>query len=140
VFRGGTLLGAARDQRSVFRRDFNPGEPEQFDAKWLTGWAAGENLRKKTGDAFPVDRLAKNAKWSATPWPEGKGRQRIAAMVLGGDRLIVAGTDGDLAVLSTDDGRVLGRAEAPAFIWDGMAAASRRLLVSTRTGRIVCFH
>ena len=138
VFHKNMLLGSSRNQHSVFRKDFNADEPARFDTKWMTGWAAGENFRSKTGDAVPVDRLARNAKWSKSPWTAGSRQQRIAAMVLAGDRVAVAGADGQLAVLSADNGDVVFHTEVPAPLWDGMAAASEHLLLSTRDGSVVC--
>ena len=138
VFRGNMLLGSSRNQQNVFRKDFGDGEPERFNTQWMTGWAAGENFRSKTGDAVPVDRLARNTKWSTSPWPDGQRQQRIAAMALAGDRIAVAGADGELALLTVDDGSVVFRGKVPTPLWDGMAAASRHLLISTGDGSLVC--
>jgi outer membrane protein assembly factor BamB len=138
AFRDSTLVGCLPDQRTLYRRDFDAEAVAKFNTKWITGWAASENARKKTGDVWPVDRLAKDAQWSAPLLGNAPREQRIAALVLAGDRAFVAGTAGGLLVVGLDDGRVVARAELPAPIWDGMAAAGGRLLVSTSDGRLVC--
>jgi hypothetical protein len=138
VFRGNTLIGCLQDQRTLYRRDFDAAAVEQFNTKWITSWAAGENARKKTGEVWPVDRLVKNARWSAALLADAPREQRIAALLLAGDRLFLAGTTGGLTVVALEDGRAVGRAELPAPIWDGLAAANGRLLASTADGRVLC--
>jgi hypothetical protein len=138
AFSGNVLVGCLPDQRTLFRRDFDPQAVEKFNAKWITGWDAGENFSKKKGDVWPVDRIAKDMKWTA-PLLSGAPRgERIAAMLIAGDRVATAGTGGGLQVVSLADGAVAAKASLPPPLWDGMALASSRLLVSTADGRLVC--
>ena len=138
VFRAGTLLGCLHDLRTVYRRDFDPAGAEKLDRSWITGWAAGTNFRKKEGEVWRSQRLAKEAKWSVPVFGDDAAGQKVAAMVLAADTLFLAGSDGGLKALSASDGKPLGRAEVPAPVWDGMAAADGRLFISTRDGRVVC--
>jgi len=138
VFCPGTLVGCLKDQRTLYRRDFDAESLGQFDAKWITGWAASENFRKKTGEVWPVDRLARQTKWSAPLLRDAERGQRIAALALAGDRLLAASTGGKLHLVSLEDGRLVGQADVPAPLWDGMAIASERVLISTAEGHVVC--
>jgi len=137
VFRENVLLGCTEDRRSVFRRDFDlPGE--KFDLTWLTGWAASTNYRNKTAEVWQSDRLGRNARWSSPLFDKSQPHQSVAAMLLAGDRLYVAGAEGGLAVVAIEDGNVVQRNEMAPAIWDGMAAAEDRLLVTTRDGALLC--
>ena len=66
------------------------------------------------------------------------GGQTVAAMVLARDRLWIAGSEGELRVLSADDGKLLTKHNLPAPLWDGMAIANSRLFVSTAGGKLLC--
>ncbi|NUQ66169.1 MAG: PQQ-binding-like beta-propeller repeat protein [Pirellulales bacterium] len=136
VYRGNSVLGVLRDQRSLFRRDFAQGE--KFNTAWPTGWATSENFRKKEGDVWQSDRLAAGAKWQSPVLDERQPNEIIAALILAGDTLLAAGSEGGLTAVSAADGKILGRRELPAPLWDGMAAAGGKLFVSTRDGKLVC--
>ena len=138
VFRANMLIGCLPNQRTLFRRDFNAEALRQFDMTWITGWAAAENFSKKKGDVWPVDRLAKNARWSSPLLEDAAAGQRIAALALAGRQLLVAGSRGGLQVLSLDDGSLVGRADLAAPLWDGIAIAPSGVLVSTAEGDLVC--
>ena len=62
----------------------------------------------------------------------------IDAMLLAKDRLFVAGSKGDLRVLSSADGKPIARQSLPAPLWDGMAVAQGRLYYCTRDGQLLC--
>ena len=47
-------------------------------------------------------------------------------MVLAGDQLLLAGSDGQLCVLSAVDGTEVGRYAIPLPAWDGLAVARGR--------------
>jgi outer membrane protein assembly factor BamB len=66
------------------------------------------------------------------------GGQRIAAVVLAGQKVLIAGTGGGLVVLSAVDGKVIARRDLPACIWDGLAVAAGRLFASTADGKLIC--
>ncbi len=139
VFRENTLVGCAADHRGLFRRDFDAASVKSFNMKWVTGWAVAENFRKKQGDVWPAERLAKNASWSAALLADAPRDRQIAGLALAGDRLVVAASSGGISLVALDDGSITGRADTPPPIWDGIAIAHNRLLISTADGRIVCF-
>jgi outer membrane protein assembly factor BamB len=138
VYRDNQIFGCGGDFQSVFRRDFTPDEAQRFDLKWIDGWKLAERGRKGGGEIWQVERLAKDAQWT-TRVLAGNPPQRIAALVLAGDNLFVAGSEGGLLVLSAADGKILGRYRCDAPSWDGLAAAGGRLYLSTRAGNLVCF-
>ena len=70
--------------------------------------------------------------------PEAKAGRGVAAMVLAGDTIFTVGVEGGLLALSAKDGGVLASHDAPAPIWDGMAAAYGRLFLATAEGDVVC--
>ncbi|NLY02967.1 MAG: PQQ-binding-like beta-propeller repeat protein [Rhodopirellula sp.] len=139
VYQGNRVLGVLRDERSVFRRDFDPQSREKFNTRWLTGWATSENFRKKDGDVWQSDRLAAGAMWQSAVFDESEPKQTIAALLLAGDTLLAAGSEGGLTAVSVVDGKLLAKTDLPAPLWDGMAAAADRLFVSTRDGKLICF-
>lgn len=137
VYRDSTIVGCLGDQRTLFRRDFTKEDAKKFDLTWITGWAASENFRKKTGDVYPPDRLAKSAAWSVGLFPDAKPQQTVAAMIWAGETLVAVGTEGDLITAAAADGRTLGRVKVAAPIWDGLAAAGGKLFLSTANGRVI---
>lgn len=137
AFRDQTLFGCLDDGRAVYRRDFHLEQGEKFDPMWMTGWAAGENANKGKGEYWLSQRLAQTAAWTI-PLYAAEPNQRVAAMLLAGDRVFAAGSEGGLLVLSAKDGTVAARAELDKPVWDGMAAAGGRLFVSTQDGDVVC--
>lgn len=138
VYCDDALYGSLPDYRTVYCRRFTPEEVEKFDTTWITGWAAEENFRKKQGEVFRSDRLAPNAAWKQTVFDQGDPEQRIAAMVMAGDRLLVAGAQGGLVVLSADAGSIVSRGELPPVVWDGVAVAAGRVFAATTDGRLLC--
>ncbi len=137
VFRDNLLLGSMQGMRTVYRRDFNLEGGETFDTKWMTGWAAGQADRQNKV-AWRSQRLAEKAKWSVDVFDAKQNNQTIDAMVLAGEKLFLAGSGGELQVLSTTDGSVLAKADLPSPLWDGMAVADGRLFVSTAAGSLIC--
>jgi outer membrane protein assembly factor BamB len=137
VFRDNTLWGCMDGMRAVYRRDFDLEGGETFDAKWMTGWAAGQ-LSREGKTPTRSRRLAEKAKWTVDVFDQKTNDQTIEAMVLAGDRLFLAGSKGELRIVSADDGELLAERELPAPLWDGMAVAGGRLYVSTADGRLLC--
>jgi len=137
VFRDNVLFGCLQGSPTVYRRDFNLEGGEQFDTKWITGWDASA-LNREGKMPWRSHRLAEKASWQARVFEKETGDPSIDAMVLAGGRLLIAGSDGDLQVLSAADGRQIGRQALPAPLWDGMAVARGRLYYSTRQGRLLC--
>lgn len=137
VFRDNRLLGVTEDKQSVYRRDFNLGDGETFDAQWYSKGASYAAFRSG-GIAWRSQRLAQGAAWSAPVFEAPTKPGQVAALVAAGETLFVAGVDGGLTALSVTDGRCLARRELPPPVWDGMAATTGRLLVSTLEGDVIC--
>jgi outer membrane protein assembly factor BamB len=137
VFRDNRLWGSMQGMRSVYRRDFDLEGGETFDARWITGWAASQASRDGKMP-WRSHRLAEKASWLVDLFDDQAGGQTIAAMVLAGDRLWIASSDGDLRVVSAEDGKQLARHDLPTPLWDGMAVAYGRLFVSTADGSLLC--
>ena len=137
VFRDNVLLGCLQGSSTVYRRDFNLEGGEEFDATWMTGWAAS-GLSREGKMPWRSHRLAEKASWQVDVFGTGGDAPSVDAMVLAGDRLLVAGSDGDLQVLSSADGRQIARRTLPDPLWDGMAVAGDRLYYSTRRGQLLC--
>lgn len=140
AFRGNVLLGCLDDGRTVYRRDFNLRGGERLDPTWFTGWAAGEHASKGTGEFWLSHRVAKNAAWSIPLYEKSDRKQSAVALLLAGDTLFAAGSEGGLIALSPKDGSVLSRTPIPAPVWDGLAAADGRLFVSTQAGATMCLE
>ncbi|NQU25840.1 MAG: PQQ-binding-like beta-propeller repeat protein [Candidatus Nealsonbacteria bacterium] len=133
VFRGDTLVGCKEDKRTIYRRDFDIAGGEKFNSLWSVH---GEV--RKTPDKWRSERLARGAKWSAPVFDAADSQQRIAALVLAGETIFTAGSQGGLVALSSADGKVLARHDLPTATWDGLAAAGGRLFVTTQTGEVIC--
>jgi outer membrane protein assembly factor BamB len=136
VYRDNVLYGCLQGSSTVFRRDFDLEGGEQFDTKWITGWEASS--RSRQGEMpWPNDRLAQKAAWKMDPFGQGKDSPPIRAMALAGQRLLVAGADGRLRVISAR-GEPLAEAALAEPLWDGMAIAGGRLYYATRQGKLLC--
>lgn len=67
----------------------------------------------------------------------GLNEQGIGAVVLAGDTVFVAGTQGRLLAYAAADGKKLSERDLPPVVWDGMAAAHGCLYVSTADGKVL---
>jgi outer membrane protein assembly factor BamB len=88
--------------------------------------------------------------WSADKSPEAiekpttvAGSSQLENQVYGmaldaGSRLYVVRQDGSLKVLDTRDGSTLFQTQVPAPLWDGLALAQGKLLLSTTDGKLLC--
>jgi len=137
VFRDNTLYGCSQDRRTLLRRDFRLDAGEEFDAEWFSGWTTYSRAGKG-GDLWRSQRIARAATWTAALSGSPLSKNSVAAMILAGDALYVAGSQGGLVGFDTKDGRGLGQLEVPPPVWDGMAAAAGRLILSTRDGHVIC--
>jgi outer membrane protein assembly factor BamB len=137
AFRGNRLYSFSEDRKTIFRRDFDLAGGEKFDTKWYDGWKTYERARKG-GDLWRSQRLAHGATWTVTPFPQGQGALAGSALLLAANVVVIAAGAGDLALLSPEDGRPMGRVLLPAVVWDGLAAADGRLFASTRDGDVIC--
>jgi len=136
VFRDNVLYGCSEDKRTVYRRDFNLGGGEQFDTAWHHNiwYLWGHDVK----ELWRSQRLSRSAKWSVGALPDAAPGRGVAAMVLTQDKIFLAGSEGGLIALATNDGKLLARRDLPAPVWDGMAAATGRLFVSTQAGQVLC--
>ena len=138
AFRDHVLLGCLQDRRTVFRRDFAFEDGEQFNTRWITGWAASA-MSREGQMPWPNHRLAEKASWQIDVFDAAQDAQTIDAFVLAGQRLYLAGSRGALRVMSIADGKPLNQGELPAApVWDAMAIAGGRLFVSLTDGSLVC--
>lgn len=135
-FRENILIGSLQGRNTIYRRDFDLEGGEKFDEKWMTGWAASSASRK---GAMPwrSTRLAEKAKWKTNVFdPEQK--QTIDALVYAGDKIYLAGSQGDLQIRSATDGKLIKSAKLPPVMWDGIAIANQKLYYATQDGHLVC--
>lgn len=136
AFHGSTLVCSSEDKRTLFRRDFSEEDLASFNEKWFNQRHVPRGL--KPGDRNRSERLAREAAWWRTVFPAGADRQEIAGVALAGERVFVVGSLGKLVALDLGEGKVLAERDVPPPIWDGLAAASGRLYLSTADGKIVC--
>lgn len=137
VYRDKVLFGSLQGSSTLYRRDFDLEGGETFDTKWMTGWAAS-GLSREGKMPWRSHRLAEKAAWKTDPLGTGKDTPPIHAMTLAGDRLLLVGGDGELRVVSVDDGQVIAEQKLPEPIWDGTAVAQGCLFYSTRDGKLLC--
>ncbi len=137
VFRDNVLFGGLQGASTLYRRDFALDDGEKFETKWMTGWAAG-GLSRDGKMPWRSHRLAEKAAWQVDVFGEKTNDPSIDALVLAGDRIFVAGSNGDLRVLSTADGKEIAKQTLPAPTWDGMAIAHGRLFYTTQDGQLLC--
>jgi len=162
AFRDGAIFTSTDDHSSLCRVDFTPESIAAFDGEWWCHRMRKKAKNKKTGQSlgrsgYRLLRLHEdpnNVKWTAAdvfgsvdtrpygheecPWqlPE-ENVDGIAAVVLAGDTIFVAGKRGRLAAFAAADGKKLAERDLPPVVWDGMAAAHGRLYVSTADGKVL---
>ena len=137
VFRDNVLFGFLHGTSTLYRREFNLEGGEKFNTKSMDGWTSRRWSRqgKKPWRSY---RLAEKATWRVDVFGEKADVPAIDAMLLAGDRLFVAGSNGDLRVLSSSDGKLIAKQSLPTPLWDGMAVAQGRLYYCTRGGQLLC--
>ncbi len=139
AFRDNTLIGCLQGMETLFRRDFKIDKDEKFDTKWLTGWKLGSESRAGRSP-WQANRLARRAKWVVPVFNNSKAetKGRIEGLVLAGDRIFTANTNGSLQVRSTVDGKLLDQIPIPVPLWDGLAVTEKRIYLSTKDGSVLC--
>jgi outer membrane protein assembly factor BamB len=137
VFRDNVLFGSLQGTSTVYRREFNLEGGEKFSTRSMTGWAS-RRLSREGKSRWRSERLAEKATWRVDVFGKNPDVPAIDAMLLAGDRLFVAGSNGDLRVLSSADGKPIAKQSLPAPLWDGMAVAQGRLYYCTRDGQLLC--
>ena len=137
VARGSQVFGCTQGLKSVYRRDFRLEQGETFATNWITGWAAGQAFQAGQ-KPWPSDRLAEQAAWRVDLYGDRAADPTIDALVLAGDRLYVAGSDGTVRILAAGDGQSITEQKVAAPVWDGMAVAQGHLFLATADGRLIC--
>ena len=149
VFRDNHVYGSLNGSTDLFRRDFDLENGEEFNSRWITGWAAVGKWREG-GKPYRTYRIAEKASWVTdhfTPKEEKEKKvprntqlyNKLHAMALAGNgRLYVAHEDGRLKCLNAEDGKVLKETNIPTPAWDGLAIAEERLFITTQSGELVC--
>ena len=137
VFRNNVLFGSLKGTSTLYRREFNLAGGEKFNTKSMDGWTS-RRWSREGKKPWRGHRLAEKASWRVDVFGEKADPPAIDAILLAGDRLFVAGSNGDLRLLSSADGKPIARLSLPAPLWDGMAVAQERLYYSTRDGQLLC--
>lgn len=111
-----------------------------------TPWVAGRFLFVTTGsaDVAAISRDSGKVKW-VTPLTQYEDEERSKPVlwsgpVLAGDRLLVAGTLGDLLAISPYTGEVLGKLELRDPVRLGPVVANRTIYVLTDSGRLIALR
>jgi outer membrane protein assembly factor BamB len=131
------IARANRFNREVIAEEKQKFKQGRRRSKWFEG--GGRPWQRKIFKTKPAleKYCATSFRWRRAP------EVMARAMVLAGDRLLVAGKSGEgfkLAAVSTADGKTSWSRELGARpVFDGMAAAAGRLFVSLENGRVVCF-
>jgi outer membrane protein assembly factor BamB len=111
-----------------------------------TPWVAGRFVFVVTGsaDVVALERATGKVKWVTplTQYEDEKKRRPIlwAGPVLASDRLLVAGSTGDLLALSPYTGEILGKMELRSPVRLGPVVAERTIYVLTDTGRLIALR
>ncbi len=111
-----------------------------------TPWAAGRFVFVTTGgaDVAAIGRDNGKVKW-VTPLTQylDEARKRPvlwSGPVLAGDRLLIAGTLGELLAVSPYDGKILGKLDVRNPVRLGPVIANRTIYVLTDTGRLIALR
>ena len=136
AFRSNTLMGCLQGRKSIYRRDFDLEGGEKFNKRWITGWAA-HHADRAGQMPWRSTRLSKKAKWMVDVFGP-KDKQTIDALVYAGDKVYLAGSAGDLKIISDKDGKVLKEGKFSAPMWDGIAIANGKMFYSTADGKLIC--
>jgi outer membrane protein assembly factor BamB len=111
-----------------------------------TPWVAGRFAFVTTGsaDVAAISRDKGKIKWVTplTQYQDEKRRKPVlwSGPVLAGDRLLVAGTLGDLLALSPYTGEVIGKIDVRDPVRLGPVIANRTIYVLTDTGRLIALR
>ena len=128
---GASVFSTSPRKAALFRADFTPGA--KFDGDWVE--VKQEQL--KAGMTHTASRLhANGAKWSLPTGSESASYPR--ALVVLRDRLLYADPTGTVTLRDTTDGRETDRTKLEPLAWDGAAATTGRIFVTTSTGRLLC--
>ncbi len=59
-------------------------------------------------------------------------------MALARDAISLTEAKKGLALVSPEEGTLLGRADLPPLVWDGLAVVPDRVLATTQDGQVIC--
>ncbi len=111
-----------------------------------TPWVAGRFIFVTTGsaDVAALSRDAGKVKW-VTPLTQYQDEARKRPVlwsgpVLAGDRLLIAGTLGELLAVSPYDGSILGKMDLRDSVRLGPVIANRTIYVLTDSGRLIALR
>jgi outer membrane protein assembly factor BamB len=108
-----------------------------------TPWAAGEFVFVVTGsaDVAALSRDSGKVKWATplTQYMDSKRTKPIqwAGPVLAGDRLLVAGTTGELLAISPYNGEIMGKVDMKAPVRLAPVVSNRTIYVLTDNGELI---
>jgi len=111
-----------------------------------TPWAAGRFLFVTTSsaDVAAITRDRGQVKWVTplTQYQDDKRRKPVlwSGPVLAGDRLLIAGTLGDLVAISPYTGELLGKMEVRDPVRLGPVIANRTIYLLTDSGRLIALR
>ena len=111
-----------------------------------TPWTAGRFVFAVTGtaDVIAMERATGQVKWVTplTQYEDEKRRRPVlwAGPVLASDRLLIAGSTGELLALSPYTGEVLGKLLIGSPVRLGPVVANRTIYVLTDTGRLIALR
>ncbi len=137
VYRDNVLFGCLENKQAIYRRDFDLEGGEQFNSKWITGWAGSEGSRKN-GLAWRSQRLSEKATWTSELVGSKKTNPTVNAMALASNYLYLADSDGKLQAVSPENGRVVQQQQVGTPVWDGLAIAGKRVYMAMQNGRLTC--
>lgn len=151
VFRGKRIVGQLNGSTTVYMRDFDLENGEEFESKWITGWAAS-GMARKGEKPYRSHRIAEEAAWKVDPFRTPEEQKALAeqkpgtqvwndvyGMVLAGDdRVFMIHKDGRIVSLNTETGEKLAEAKVDNPVWDSLVLANQQLLLTTMTGDLVC--
>jgi outer membrane protein assembly factor BamB len=159
AFRDGAIFTSTADHADFCRVDFTPEKVAAFGGSWHSHrqeeWKPRSSDKRVLRGRREPDRVAyyllreheeegkNNATWMAADvfGPDSGLRyvspKGIAAVVLAGDTVFVAGKKGRLLAYAAADGKKLAERDLPPPVWDGMAAANGCLYVSTANGKVL---
>jgi len=111
-----------------------------------TPWVAGRFVFVTTSsaDVAAISRDKGKVKWVTplTQYQDEKRRKPVlwSGPVLAGDRLLIAGTLGDLLALSPYTGELIGKLEVRDPVRLGPVVANRTIYVLTDSGRLIALR
>jgi outer membrane protein assembly factor BamB len=131
AFLGNSVFSTTPIKSTLFRVDFEKEKPFPTDWVQVTEKEAKEGLVYST-----AKMLQSGGKWTVNS--DDSPTRPNRAVLVAGNRLLVATHNGNLIVYNAENGQKLGSQKIDGIAWDGLAAARGKLYVSTRDGMLLC--